>query len=58
MTEPVWTTDTRRRAAHVLYDAGFSVTDIAHAMHMDEDKVLAILDEAYQSDEPLSAFDV
>jgi hypothetical protein len=58
MSEPVWTTDVRRRAVQSLDRDDFTVAEIAHAMHMDEAKVSAILDEVYQADEPLSAFDV
>ena len=44
MSEPVWTTDVRRRAVQSLDRDDFTVAEIAHAMHMDEAKVSAILD--------------
>ena len=43
--ERVWTTPLRRRVVLHLYASGFPIDDIAEAMHMCQDKVLAILRE-------------
>jgi hypothetical protein len=57
---PVWTTDVRRRAVQCLHLDGFTLDEIAHALHMEKGKVRAILDEMQrrQPIDPPSAFDV
>ena len=58
--ERAWTTPLRRRVVLHLYASGFPIDDIAEALHMCQDKVLAILRdkrERQQGQHHPSAFD-
>ena len=47
-----WTTPLRRRVVLHLYASGFPIDDIAEALHMCQDKVLAILREKREQPKP------